>query len=72
MKKLVLLGVIVLGSLSFVATDCFAIANVAVADRLKKGPASQEIQDAIWEGAFYGCNAAQGSLLSPVIVIAER
>jgi hypothetical protein len=72
MKKLVLLGVIALGSMSFVAADCFAIADAAVANRLKQGAASEEVQDATWDGAWYGCNAAQGSLMSAVTVIAER
>jgi hypothetical protein len=70
MKKLVLLGVFALGSMSFVAADCFAVA--ALANRLKQGAASEEVQDATWDGAWYGCNAAQGSLMSAVTVIAER
>jgi hypothetical protein len=71
MKKLVLLGVFALGSMSFVEgnVDCFAHADAAVASMNENAIfIAPGAEDRLWEAEFYGCSEANGQLLDPGII----
>lgn len=79
MKRVLFVGLIALGSMSFVGTeniqieegnvDCFAQANQAVeileAMIFLVRP---ETADMVWTDAFYSCSAINGQLLEDVVI----
>ncbi len=68
-----LLGVIALGSMSFIEVNCFAVANATQATFDKLVPSASDAQSfAVWEAAFTNCEGAQSSLTEPATITIKK
>lgn len=75
MKKLMLVGVIALGSMCFSEgeVDCFGYANSEMIDyHVANLPTTEDERDAIWDAAFYGCLHGAGQELGQIDIVVTK